>query len=162
MVRQRVHRNKGLRGPSSGSTRDKTKIVFFRAENLGYTNNRPSLSSTHRSVSPSGELSKRDGSPVRFFISTVGHRILSVFISTIDASILSPSSAHRTGVQTDTLQWKHIYCSLYIYYGSSDRSGNFGTHLHLTGLTVVLIQQGCSCFFARRSSSLIFVHERYK
>ena len=35
-------------------------------------------------------------------------------------------------------------------------------HLHLTGLTVVLIQQGCSCFFARRSSSLIFVHERYK
>ena len=35
-------------------------------------------------------------------------------------------------------------------------------HLHLTGLTVVLIQQGCSCFFARRSSSLILVHERYK
>ena len=31
------------------------------------------------------------------------------------------------GAQTDTLQWRHIYCSLYIYYGASDRSGNFGT-----------------------------------
>ena len=31
------------------------------------------------------------------------------------------------GVQTDTLQWRHISCSLYIYYGASDRSGNFGT-----------------------------------
>ena len=28
-------------------------------------------------------------------------------------------------------------------------------HLHRTGLTVVLIQQGCSCFLARRSSSRI-------
>ena len=28
MVRQRAHRNKGLRGPSNGSTRDKTKIDF--------------------------------------------------------------------------------------------------------------------------------------
>ena len=28
-------------------------------------------------------------------------------------------------------------------------------HLHLTGLVVVLIQQGCSCFLARRSSSRI-------
>ena len=31
------------------------------------------------------------------------------------------------GAQTDTLQWRHISCSLYIYYGASDRSGNFGT-----------------------------------
>ena len=91
MIRQRAHRNKGLRGPSRGSTRDKRKIDFFRAENLGYTNNRPSLSSKHRSASPSGELSNGDGSPVRFLISTAGHRILSVFISTTDASILSPS-----------------------------------------------------------------------
>ena len=37
------------------------------------------------------ELSNGDGSPVRLFISTAGHRILSVFISTTDASILSPS-----------------------------------------------------------------------
>ena len=35
--------------------------------------------------------------------------------------------ARRMGAQTDTLQWRHIYCSLYIYYGASDRSGNFGT-----------------------------------
>ena len=32
MVRQRAHRNKGLRGPSRGSTRDKTKIDFFKPE----------------------------------------------------------------------------------------------------------------------------------
>ena len=32
MVRQRAHRNEGLRGPSSGSTRDKTKIDFFEPE----------------------------------------------------------------------------------------------------------------------------------
>ena len=32
MVRQRAHRSEGLRGPSSGSTRDKTKIVFFEPE----------------------------------------------------------------------------------------------------------------------------------
>ena len=31
------------------------------------------------------------------------------------------------GAQTDTLQWRHISCSLYIYYGASDRLGNFGT-----------------------------------
>ena len=31
-VRLRAHRNKGLREPSSGSTRDKAKIVFFEPE----------------------------------------------------------------------------------------------------------------------------------
>ena len=77
-VRLRAHRNKGSREPSSGSTRDKTKIVFFRAGNLGYTNNRSPLSSTHRSFR------------LQF--------------------------ARRMEVQTDTLQWRHIYCSLYIYY----------------------------------------------
>ena len=48
------------------------KSIFFRAENLGYTNNRPSLSSTHRSVSPSGELSNGDGSPVLFLYLLLG------------------------------------------------------------------------------------------
>ena len=43
--------------------------------------------STHRSVSPSGELSNGDRSPVRFFISTAGHRILSVFISTTEHGV---------------------------------------------------------------------------
>ena len=81
----------GLAGALQGQYKRQDKNRFFRAENLGYTNNRPSLSSTHRSVSPSGELSNGDGSSVRFFISTAGHRILSVFISTTDASILSPS-----------------------------------------------------------------------
>ena len=89
MVRQRAHRSESLGGPSSGSTRDKTKIVFFRAGNLGYTNIRPPLSSTHRSIR------------LQF--------------------------ARRMGAQTDTLQWRHIFCSLCIYYGASDRSGNFGT-----------------------------------
>ena len=32
--------------------------------------------------------------------------------------------ARRMGAQTDTLQWRHIYCSLYIYYGASDHSSN--------------------------------------
>ena len=81
----------GLAGALQGQYKRQDKNRFFRAENLGYTNNHPSLSSTHRSVSPSGELSNGDGSPVRFFISTAGHRILSVFISTTAASILSPS-----------------------------------------------------------------------
>ena len=51
MVRQRAHQNKGLRGSSMGSTRDKTKIVFFRAVNLGYTNMLASIlsPSIHRS-----------------------------------------------------------------------------------------------------------------
>ena len=35
--------------------------------------------------------------------------------------------ARRMGAQTDTLQWRHISCSLYIYYGASDRAGKFGT-----------------------------------
>ena len=81
----------GLAGALQGQYKRQDKNRFFRAENLGYTKNRPSLSSTHRSVSPSGELSNGDGSPVRFFISTARHRILSVFISTTAASILSPS-----------------------------------------------------------------------
>ena len=61
----------GLAGALQGQYKRQDKNRFFRAENLGYTNNRPSLSSTHRSVSPSGELSNGDGSPVRFLISTV-------------------------------------------------------------------------------------------
>ena len=32
--------------------------------------------------------------------------------------------ARRMGAQTNTLQWRHIYCSLYIYYGASDHSSN--------------------------------------
>ena len=32
--------------------------------------------------------------------------------------------ARRMGAQTDTLQWRHISCSLYIYYGASDPSSN--------------------------------------
>ena len=40
--------------------------------------------------------------------------------------------------------------------GATQEEGHSGfLHLHLTGLTVVLIQQGCSCFLARRSSSRI-------
>ena len=64
-------------------------IDFVRSGNLGYTNNRSPLSSTHRSIR------------LQF--------------------------ARRMGAQTDTLQWRHIYCSLYIYYGASDHSSNFGT-----------------------------------
>ena len=96
MVRQRTHRSESLGGPSIGSTRDKTKTActhaidrFFRSGNLGYTNNRSPLSSTHRFIR------------LQF--------------------------ARRMGAQTDTLQWRHIYCSLYIYYGESDHSSNFGT-----------------------------------
>ena len=34
-VRLRAHRNKGLREPSSGSTRDKTKVDFFSSRKFG-------------------------------------------------------------------------------------------------------------------------------
>ena len=62
----------GLAGALQGQYKRQDKNRFFRAENLGYTNNRPSLSSTHRSVSPSGELSNGDGSPVRFLYLLLG------------------------------------------------------------------------------------------
>ena len=40
--------------------------------------------------------------------------------------------------------------------GATQEEGHSGfLQLHHTGLTVVLIQQGCSCFLARRSSSRI-------
>ena len=70
--------------PVEYKRRDKNR--FFRAGNLGYTNMRSPLSSTHR-----------------FF------RL---------------QFARRMGAQTDTLQWRHIYCSLYIYYGASDHSSS--------------------------------------
>ena len=96
--RQRAHRNKGLRGPSSGSTRDKTKIVFFEPEIWAIP------TCAHRSrarIDPFAfnSLAAWERKRIRFngdistvrFISTAGLRILSVFISTTDASILSPS-----------------------------------------------------------------------
>ena len=95
----------GLAGALQGQYKRQDKNRFFRAENLGYTNNRPPLSSTHRSVSPSGELSNGDGSPVRFFISTAGHRILSVFISTTEHGVTRAFRCTRA-VQ-DSLRLKH-------------------------------------------------------
>ena len=82
---------------------------------------------------------------------------------TTPVALLIPSSAHA-GKSCAALP---SHCSerlvVDIPAEATQEEGHSGfLHLHLTGLTVVLIQQGCSCFFARRSSSLIFVHERYK
>ena len=72
----------GLAGALQWQYMRQDKNRFFRAGNLGYTNMRSPLSSTHRSFR------------LQF--------------------------ARRMGAQTDTLQWRHIYCSLYIYCWASD------------------------------------------
>ena len=77
---------RGLGGALQWQYKRQDKNRFFRVGNLGYTNMRSPLSSTHRSFR------------LQF--------------------------ARRMGAQTDTLQWRHIYCSLYIYYGASDHSSN--------------------------------------
>ena len=77
MVRPSTPWNEELQG-LRGQYKRQDKNRFFRAGNLGYTNMRSPLSSTHRSFR------------LQF--------------------------ARRMGAQTDTLQWRHIYCSLYIYY----------------------------------------------
>ena len=78
----------GLRRSGRTSVQDSLRLKkrFFRAGNLGYTNIRSPLSSTHRSIR------------LQF--------------------------ARRMGAQMDTLQWRHISCSLHIYYGASDHSSN--------------------------------------
>ena len=88
----------GLAGALQWSTRDKTKIDFFEPEIWAVP------TCTHRSrarIDPFAfnSLAAWERKRIRFngdistvrFISTAGHRILSVFISTTDASILSPS-----------------------------------------------------------------------
>ena len=94
MVRQRAHRNEGLRGPSSGSTRDKTKIDFFEPEIWAIP------TCAHRSrarIDPFAfnSLAAWERKRIRFngdistvrFISTAGHWILSVFISTTEHEV---------------------------------------------------------------------------
>ena len=94
MVRQRAHRSEGLRGPSSGSTRDKTKIDFFEPEIWAIP------TCAHRSrarIDPFAfnSLAAWERKRIRFngdistvrFISTAGHRILSVFISTTEHEV---------------------------------------------------------------------------
>ena len=94
MVRQRAHRSEGLRGPSSGSTRDKTKIDFFEPEIWAIP------TCAHRSrarIDPFtfNSIAAWERKRIRFngdistvrFISTAGHRILSVFISTTEHEV---------------------------------------------------------------------------
>ena len=56
-----------------------------------------SLSSTHRSVSPSGELSNGDGSPVRFYISTAEDRIARATLERARARASSHERAAELG-----------------------------------------------------------------
>ena len=159
-VRLRAHRNKGSREPSRQyKTQDKNRLFFFKPEiwavyqhaSIRFAFNpvhesrtrqpaaKTPLLSTHRSVSPSGELSNGDGSPVRFYLLLgirsfpflyllLTHRSVRLHgssnlyqQSTTARSFLSThrsfrlQSTRRMGAQTDTLQWRHIYCSLYIY-----------------------------------------------
>ena len=134
-VRLRSHQNKGLREPSRQYKRQ-DKNRFFGPEVWAIINThspRAQFLSTHQSVRLHGSSNLYQQSPIAlehapirfafrgafqwgriscsFFISTAGHRILSVFISTTDASILSPSIRSPHGSAN----------------GSSDRPGNFGT-----------------------------------
>ena len=81
VVRQRAHRNKGLRGPSSGSTRDKTKIDFSSRKFGLYQHALAALE--HASIlSPSNSLAAWERKRIRFngdmstvrFISTTDRR----------------------------------------------------------------------------------------
>ena len=65
VVRQRAHRNKGLRGPSSGSTRDKTKIDFSSRKFGLYQHALAALE--HASIlSPSNSLAAWERKRIRF------------------------------------------------------------------------------------------------
>ena len=111
VVRQRIHRNKCLRGPSRQYKRQ-DKNRFFGPEVWAIINThspRAQFLSTHRSVRLHGSSNLYQQSPIAlehapirfafrgafqwgriscsFFISTAGHRILSVFISTTDRRI---------------------------------------------------------------------------
>ena len=81
-VRLRAHRNKGSRGPSRQHKRQ-DKNRFFQAGNLGIYQH-ASIRVAFRGAFQWGRISCS-------FSSTAGHRILSVFISTTDASICSPA-----------------------------------------------------------------------
>ena len=100
VVRQRTHRNKGLRGPSSGSTRDKTKIDFFGPEVWAIINThspRAQVLSTHRSVRLHGSSNLYKQSPIALEHAPIRFAFRGAF------------------------QWGRISCSFfYIYCWASD------------------------------------------
>ena len=71
------------------------------------------LLSTHRSVSPSGELSNGDGSPVRFFISTTEHGVTRAFRNADRARVTSQLFCPERDLHS---------CYLFIYLLSFPRS----------------------------------------
>ena len=122
-VRLRAHRNKGLREPSRQYKRQDKNRFFFKPEIWAIYQHASIRFAFRRAF-------HGDGSPVRFFISTTEQGVTRAFRCTRAAqdslrlnrrsrARIDPFAvkfARRMGTQTDTLQWRHVYCSLYIYY----------------------------------------------
>ena len=97
-VRLRAHRNKGLREPSRQYKRQ-DKNRFFSSRKFGLYIN------TLQSVSPSFRCTRAAQDSLR--------------LNRRSRARINPFAfkfARRMGTQADTLQWRHVYCSLYIFY----------------------------------------------